>query len=368
MYYRHAWLDIPSFVPKIEKDQSLPFVSVIISARNEGNNIAECLNSMVHQSYPKESFEVIVINDHSEDNTAELVSWFGRNTNNIRLVDLEDYVRGAHLNSYKKKAIETGISLSKGELIMTTDADCIVPEDWISTVTSYYKQHQSAMIASPVALAIPEKSSGIKKFFYAFQALDFATLQGITGAALFKKFHYMANGANLAYPKNIFTEVNGFKGVDELASGDDMFLMEKIRLVRPNKIHYLKSRMSTVTTQPVHTIKLFFNQRIRWASKSASYRDYKIKTVLSLVYAINIWCLVLLAMGFYSKSFWQFVVFVGLKFLAELFFLLPVTRFFRQRKLLFWFVLFQPFHIIYIILAGWLGSFGRYQWKGRVVK
>lgn len=368
LYYRRAWTSIPPFLVRIEKDPDLPFVSVLISARDEEANIGLCLQSMMQQTYPRERFEVIVVDDHSTDQTAEIVIAFGRKAGNIRLVHLDDFVGGTVLNSYKKKAIETGIALSEGELIMTTDADCVVPPDWIFTVASYCKKHESAMIASPVRINMPAHAGWLRRFFYAFQILDFTTLQGITGAALYKEFHYMANGANLAYPKNIFTEVEGFKGVDDLASGDDMFLMEKVRMVKPHKIHYLKSAMSTVSTLPEETLALFLNQRIRWASKSSNYQDYKIKSVLAIVYAVNVWAIILLGMGIYLKSYTLFVSFLIVKIVFELIFLLPVTRFFGQRHLLWWFLPFQPFHILYIILAGWLGRFGSYRWKGRKVK
>lgn len=368
LFYRKAWNEIPVFNPKEQDNAELPFVSVIISARNEETKIADCLNSMAGQSYPSSHFEVIVINDHSEDNTAEIIASYSHHYPNIRHIELADFVTGKKLNSYKKKAIETGVSLAKGELIMTTDADCIAPQDWIYTVASYYRKNQSAMIASPVNIMVPINASRIQMFFYAFQILDFTTLQGITGAALYKRFHYMANGANLAYPRNIFLEVNGFNQIDSLASGDDMLLMEKVRTARPNHIHYLKCQLSTVTTFPESTLKSFFNQRIRWASKSSTYQDYKIKMVLALVYVVNVWCVLLLGASIYQHSFWHLAVFLVLKIILELLFLYPVAKFFDHQKLLLWFVPLQPFHIIYIIIAGWLGSFGSYKWKGRRVK
>lgn len=368
IYYRRAWISIPSFAPKVHDIDKLPFVSVIISARNEEMNIADCLHSLTRQSYNPGRFEVIVINDHSEDSTADIVKGFTGKFKNIILVNLSDHLEGAMINSYKKKAIETGIAASSGELIMTTDADCIVSADWLFTVASYYNQHQSAMIASPVTITMPVRATWTQRLFYSFQILDFMTLQGITGAALFKQFHYMANGANLAYPKAIFTEVGGFQGIDMLASGDDMLLMDKVRMIKPTKIHYLKSMMSTVSTDPEKTLGLFFNQRVRWASKSASYRDYRIKSVLALVYMVNVWCLILLGMSIFTHSYWHLLIFLLFKIAIELLFLFPVSNFFHQRKRLWWFVPLQPFHIIYIILAGWFGSLGSYRWKGRKVK
>lgn len=368
LYYRRSWKTTPVYEPDTPQSNHMPFVSVIISARNEETKIADCLNSMAAQNYPSTLFEVIVINDHSEDNTPSIIQSFSSRFSNIRLIELKDYVKSDKLNSYKKKAIETGISLSAGELIMTTDADCIAPHDWIFTVASYYKKNQSAMIASPVNILMPIGAGGLKKFFYAFQILDFITLQGITGAALSRQFHYMANGANLAYPKSIFIEVKGFRDIDNIASGDDMLLMEKVKMIRPDKVHYLKSFESTVTTFPEQTIHSFFNQRIRWASKSSTYQDYKIKTVLALVYVINVWCILLLAASVYQHSYWHLFIFLAMKIGFELLFLFPVAKFFKHQTLLYWFAPLQPFHILYIIIAGWLGSFGSYKWKGRKVK
>lgn len=366
-YYRNAWLSIPAFEP-VDDLQELPFVSVIISARNEELKIGDCIRSLIGQSYPAGNFEVIIINDHSEDNTAGVVNSFAGNVDFIKLVQLVDFVKEDRLNSYKKKAIETGIGIAKGELIMTTDADCIVPKNWIFSVASYYRQHHSAMIASPVSISLPGSQNLFQRLFSIFQILDFTTLQGITGAALFKEFHYMANGANLAYPQNIFLEVEGFKDVDSLASGDDMFLMEKVRKVRPHKIHYLKSEDSTVTTLPEPTLKAFFNQRIRWASKSSTYLDYKIKSVLGLVYMVNVWMVILFAGLIFGHNVWLAIIFFVLKIVIELYFLFPVSKFFRQQKLLVWFIPLQPVHVLYIIITGWMGKFGSYHWKGRKVK
>jgi len=137
----------------------------------------------------------------------------------------------------------------------------------------------------------------------------------------------MSNGANLAYPKSIFVEVNGFKNIDAIASGDDMLLMEKVRMVRPNKIHYIKSIKSTITTFPEPTLRGFFNQRIRWASKSATFDDYKIKMVLALVYLVNVWCLILFLSGIYFYPIKYCIFFLGLKIIFELIFLFLLSVF-----------------------------------------
>jgi cellulose synthase/poly-beta-1,6-N-acetylglucosamine synthase-like glycosyltransferase len=195
------------------------------------------------------------------------------------------------------------------------------------------------------------------------------TLQGITGASVFKKFHSMCNGANLAYEKKAFLKVGGFTGIDNIASGDDMLLMHKMAEQYPDRILFLKSSDAIVQTKTVETLKDFFNQRIRWASKADKYTDKKITAVLLLVYLFNAWMLFIGIFSiFYSFVFFLFIGVLIAKTIIELFFLYPIAKFFKKEKLLWWFPLAQPFHILYTVIAGWLGKFGTYKWKQRQVK
>jgi cellulose synthase/poly-beta-1,6-N-acetylglucosamine synthase-like glycosyltransferase len=179
----------------------------------------------------------------------------------------------------------------------------------------------------------------------------------------------MCNGANLAYEKKAFYDVNGFDGIDRIASGDDMLLMHKIQQKYPDRIFFLKSKDIIVETKPVQTIKEFMNQRIRWASKTNKYTDKKIIAVLMLVYLLNAWIFILgISSFFFAKAFFLFLISIVIKIVVELFFLFPVAGFFDKKKLLWWFIPAQPFHILYTLIAGWLGIFGSYQWKGRKVK
>ena len=178
----------------------------------------------------------------------------------------------------------------------------------------------------------------------------------------------MCNGANLAYKKEVFFKVGGFEGIDKLASGDDMLLMQKIQAQYPDEIAFLKSKEVIVNTAPAETLKDFMNQRIRWASKTGSYTDKKIISVLLLVYLLNVWVLFLGILScFFSEALSIFIISLLLKTLAELLFMFPVSRFFGKEKQLWWFLPAQPFHILYTVIAGWLGQFGSYQWKGRKV-
>lgn len=331
--------------------------SILIPARNEEKNIAACLQSIKQLKYPAHLFEVIVIDDFSEDTTAETVRQF----EHVKLISLKDIVK-EKINSYKKKAIETGIDQSTGTYIVTTDADCIVPENWLLNFASIIQQQQTVFIAAPVAMK--EETSAIK----IFQSLDFLTLQGITGASVAAGFHSMCNGANLCYSKEAFYKVDGFKNVDHIASGDDMLLMHKLYTAFPQQVHYCKSQDSIVQTAPVETVGEFFKQRIRWASKADKYDDKRIFWVLLLVYLLNVYLFILFVACFFNSSLW--VLFIGCmiyKTITELSFIIPVANFFQKATLLLWFPPAQPFHILYTIIAGWLGKFGTYEWKGRKV-
>ncbi|HET7117723.1 MAG TPA: glycosyltransferase [Hanamia sp.] len=367
LYYRKSWLAIPNFIPsKKISENELPYVSMIIAARNEEQNIGSCIQSIINQTYPQNKWEVIVTDDHSTDETVSIINSFQKE--NIRVINLSDFLDNKKINSYKKKSIETALQFAKGELIVTTDADCIAPEKWIETLVVFYKEKSPVFVALPVTFPSPFGEGLGVRFLKIFQSLDFTTLQGITGASVSKKFHSMCNGANLAYEKKVFYEVGGFEGIDEIASGDDMLLMDKIQKVYPDRVVFLKSADVIVETKSASTLKDFLNQRIRWASKADKYTDKKIMAVLSLVYLLNAWIFILgISSFFYHKSFYLLLIAIGIKISVELFFLYPVAKFFRKEKLLWWFVPAQPFHILYTLVAGWLGKFGSYRWKGRKV-
>ena len=371
IYYRAAWVNIPLTSNSKLQTSNATLITVIIPARNEEHNLPALLKGLTEQSYDKNLFEVIVVDDHSTDHTPEIVKQFA--VAGIKLISLKDHVSSQGINSYKKKAIEIAIAQSKGELIVTTDADCVVPTNWLQTIATFYEQNDPVFIVMPVSYACRNN------FLEIFQALDFMTLQGITGAAVHKNAHSMCNGANLAYSRKAFDTVDGFKGINDIASGDDMLLMHKIYKKYPGRIKYLKSKDVIVHTEPMHSWKDFFNQRVRWASKADKYDDKRIFAVLLLVYLFNLLLLLMpLATIFYNPilplftfrfslfTFWLLLLI--LKTLIEIFFLYPVAQFFSKEKILWLFPVAQPFHILYTVIAGWLGKFGSYQWKERKVK
>ncbi|MFN4006731.1 MAG: glycosyltransferase family 2 protein [Chitinophagaceae bacterium] len=361
MLYRYWLLRLPTFTVR---EHTLPqhTFTIIIPARNEAENIGKCLTSVLEQQYPSHLYEVIVVDDHSTDSTADVVRALQIRYPQLSLIQLADALQGEVLNAYKKKAIAIAIEQSKYDYIVTTDADCTVPPQWLRYFDAWLQQHNAVFVAAPVAY---EHTGSLVS---AFQCLDFLSLQGITAAAVSAGVHSMCNGANLMYSKAAFYAVGGFAGIDNIASGDDMLLMYKMQQHYPPKVHYLYSSAAVVHTLPMPTWGGFYNQRIRWASKASHFSDKRIFWVLVLVYCFNLALLLL-------PVWWVVHVAIGLtaslalvvKICIELQFMRPVAQFYRKEKLLSMFPLMQPLHIVYIVVAGWLGKFGSYQWKQRKV-
>ncbi len=339
------------------------FFSIIIPARNEEGQIGACLNTVLSQNYPANLYEVIIINDHSTDRTAEIIAQYQQRHANLRLFNLEELLPAGKLNSYKKKAIELAIERATGEWIVTTDADCIVRPNWLRSFDGFRKERNAVFIAAPV------KFNSTGTFIAIFQCLDFMSLQGITAASVNNRFHSMCNGANLAYSKAVFNEAGKFAGIDDIASGDDMLLMHKIFLRHPKQVRFLLSEQAITETLPMPDWSSFLNQRIRWASKAESYEDKRIFWVLVSVYLFNLSLVLLPLLAIWvPAAIWYWLLLIVSKTVIELRFMIPVARFFDELPLLWWFPVMQPFHILYTVVAGWLGKFGTYKWKGRTVK
>jgi glycosyltransferase involved in cell wall biosynthesis len=355
LYYWQGWKSLKEFTAT-EANKNV-FISVVIAARNEEKNIAALLTALKHQTYSPNFFEVIIVDDFSTDATGKIVSEFS--STNIHLIQPEI---NADLSS-KKKAIEAGIKKAKGELIVTTDADCIPKEGWLQTFNDFHTQTNASFTAAPV------------KFFYnksllqIFQSIDFLTLQGITAASVASNFHTMCNGANLAYKKQSFTDVNGFEGIDKIATGDDMLLMHKIWKKDQQKVFYLKSKEAIVATEPMQSWKDFIMQRKRWASKTFVYNDYRIIAVLFFVYLLNCLFIALIVSSFFNSFYWWYVAgfWIG-KTIIEAPFVYSVSKFYDEQKLMRYFFFFQPLHIFYTVFVGLISQFGKYEWKGRRTK
>ncbi|WP_316851469.1 glycosyltransferase family 2 protein [Pedobacter agri] len=342
----------------ISQNEPVTKVSVIVAARDEELNIRRTIDDLVNQDYPKHLTEIIFIDDHSTDRTAEIVASYA--DSGVKLIKLNE---DRALNSYKKKAIQTAIGSCSGDLIVTTDADCKMGVKWLSSVVSFYQEKGYKMISSPVAY-FEEKS-----LFERLQSLEFLYLIGLGASTIGNKQPSTCNGANLAYEKNTFYEVGGFQGIDDLASGDDELLLHKIAAKYPGKIGFLKNRDAIVYTHAKENLRSFIQQRKRWASKSTRYKNKAIIVLGVFVWIFNLSIIAnfvtgLFIPGFLSVTFYQLLV----KMILETLFLWDVTGFAQRRRLLVLIPALNVLHILYIVYIGIAGNSGKYNWKGRMVR
>ncbi len=333
--------------------------SIVVPFRNESGNLPQLLESLKNLDYPKELFEIILIDDDSDDNSQSIVyKW--RMANGEFHATLIENLRIS--NSPKKDAISRAVPIVVNDWIVTTDADCLLPSTWLTTLNDYIKNHEVSMIAGPVIYKT--KFS----FLEHFQQMDFISLQGATIGSFGIGKGFMCNGANFAYTKEFFNDLNGFSGNDKISSGDDVFLLQKAISLHPQKVHYLKSRESIVTTQPAKSWRELFYQRVRWASKSISYQSEFGELLALIVFLGNLSLVLLCVFAVFGKL--DYRILVGLlvgKFVVDCILLLLTNGFLRKGTFIFPIVssLFYPFFSVAVALYSF---YGNYEWKGRKLR
>lgn len=357
--YTIGWFMLKTYKP--EAKNFITTASVIIPARNEEENIENLLNDLINQDLPAELVEIFVVNDNSTDNTKAIVSNFIAQhlDHQITLINIS---KENPNRAYKKMAINMAIEKSNSDLIITTDADCRVGKNWLSSFVSLYETEKPRMIVGPVCFH--NESS----FFEKLQTLEFLSLIAITGGAIRIGRPIMCNGANLVYEKKTFLEAGGF-GNDGFSSGDDVFLLLKIRKKFGfRSVRFLKNSSAIVYTEAKKSISDFFHQRTRWASKNKGY-DANILIISFSVYMINL----LLAAGlvlsiFYPQAFMIVLVGFILKSLVELPILIGIGNFVKRSRMFLYSFPLIFLYPLYIIITGALGIVSSYNWKGRTIR
>jgi cellulose synthase/poly-beta-1,6-N-acetylglucosamine synthase-like glycosyltransferase len=340
-------------------------VSIIIPARNEEQTILQCITDIENQVFPSHLIQLILINDHSTDGTLKIIDEYILSSKKMSGFDIQVYnLTDDHSSSaYKKNAITLGIKHATGKLIVTSDADCTRGKFWLSSIVSYFEKYKPKFISGPVAFHAE------KNWFEKFQTLEFLGLIGIGAGSIKSGVPVMCNGANLAFTKEVFKEVNGFDGVTKTASGDDVFLMLKVAAKYPKSIHFLLCNQAIVYTLPKLTLKDFLEQRKRWASKGTKYNEPKVLLIGLVTYLFNFMIFLTGIISFFYNTFTVvFLVLTAVKIVMELLFLTMVTTFFKRRNLLTYFFPEQLLYIPYIVWVGALGTFTKFTWKGRLVK
>jgi len=363
--YLKNWHDL-KFVPNKNNLENIPFISVVVAARDEEKNIIHCIQSLLNQDYPIDKFEILIVDDFSTDNTAELVKKFETSETNLKYLSSTAKRHEKIVVSYKREAIQTGINASKGKYILLTDADCIVPPSWITTFSEQFIKEDCVFIGGPVVIS-DEKLS----LLTSFQGLDMIGMMVITGAGYQSGNQLLANGANMGFSKQVFNELGGYAQFPNKASGDDMFLMHHFHHHHPKSIRFLKTLSAVVVTQPEYAIKSLLRQRIRWASKNNAYKEMKINFSLSVLFMVSLTIIILGVLSILKASifFLGFCVLYIFKMFSDYLLQREAIRFFNKRTLEKYFLLSQNIHTLYIAWVGIMDSlFPFYFWKGRKVR
>lgn len=330
--------------------------SIVVPFRDEEKNLPQLLESIQKLDYPKTLFEIILVDDFSVDDSQRVIYKWRMQNGEFHTTLIENVsVSG----SPKKDAIARAVPIVVNDWIITTDADCVVPENWLQTLNDHILNHDASMIAGPV---IYDCKPG---FLHHFQQMDLLSLQGATIGSFGLGKAFMCNGANFAYTKKLFLELNGFKGNDATASGDDVFLLQKAVAKYPEKIHYLKSKDAIVVTKPADSWKGLFYQRVRWASKAASYESDFGEMLAWVVFLGNLSLVVLAGLAMGRLFAWEHLLLLFLiKFTVDFILMIQANRLLRNGRFFFPLVgsVLYPFFSVAVALYS---VYGKYEWKGR---
>jgi len=332
------------------------FISVLIPVRNEENNIKNLLTDLECQDISPDAYEVIVINDDSSDRTIKIVEKFkNQSTLNLKIIEFKN----DNSRSPKKAALKIGIKKSIGDLIVTTDGDCRVKSSWLSTIQTKFGNSRYELVFGPVLI---HQTNFLSKL----QNIEIASLVGFGSGSLKLGIPNMCNGANLAFKKKVFDQINGYEGNEEIASGDDEFLMHKVFKNKPGSVGFLKDPAALVTTLPNTSWKEIYHQKRRWASKWSYYILTSTKIIGALAFGLNLgWVLIYIAGLLNLLPLQYLLISLLIKIVIEFLLVWKVLGFFNQRASIPGFLLISIAYPIYVSVFGLLSRFGNYHWKGR---
>jgi len=348
---------VKSFVRTDEKPKTA--FTIIVPFRNEEKNLPKLLESFSKLNYPYKLIEVILVDDFSTDSSERVcIRW--RLEHEYLDTTLLENLRLS--NSPKKDAIGRAMPIAKHDWIITTDADCIVNPNWLLTIDNYIQNNDAEMIVGAVIYKTKNN------WFHQFQQLDLLSLQGTTIGSFGIGKPFMCNGANFAYTKKLFQEIDGFNGNNKIASGDDVFLLQKAVAKVPEKVHYLKNTETIVKTKPENDLFQLFMQRVRWASKTSSYQSGYAKFLAIIVLSMNLSLVCGLWFVVYGCCNWKILLIPFLiKYLVDYCLLYKANKYLLKGKWLLPLAssLLYPF---YSSLVGIYSLFGSFSWKGRTFK
>lgn len=341
-------------IPKVYTNEGLIPFSVIIPVRNEEHTITQILKHLESQDYPKELFEVIVVDDFSDDGTVDhVLQSMDALDLNVRLVQLEDKSRQG-----KKHALTAGVNASKYGTILTTDADCWFDKGWMRSYNDTFDETTN-MVAGPVAI----RGKGM---FARLQQVEFSGLIGFGAVTISEENPSMCSGANLGFRKHAFKEVGGYTDNLFTPSGDDEFLLFNIMRRFPHSTKFMKSQEAVVSTSAHIQFKPFLNQRTRWTSKWKYNKNGKVR-VSAVLFFLDYLLFYVAVLGAFLGWFNPILIggIVLARFISLLAFVAPINQFLKGKSAFWPLVLFQIIYPMHVLFMGMNSIFGSYTWKGR---
>jgi len=333
------------------------FISIIVSLKNEENNVVDFIQQLEKQSLPSNSFELIVIDDASSDNTMQLLKIALINSSiTYRIIEQAEH-KG------KKKNITQGISEAKGNIIITTDADVVYRHrNWLKRISEYFNTNSCDMLIMPIDYI--DSSNLLTQF----QIIENVALTAINIGYTSINQAFMCNGANLAFTKKIYESVNGYHSHLTISSGEDVLLLEDIKKREANKIIYGYHSELIVKINPLTNIKDFISQRVRWAYK-AKFNPNKLNLALGVLMMASNMIFLALAVAIIKQSstIGYLSIFAISKFIFDFLLLLLASDFLKRNSKLTWLIPFECIYWAYSFLIGGLSIFWKPKWKGNKI-
>ncbi|MGD1044678.1 MAG: glycosyltransferase [Bacteroidota bacterium] len=323
-------------------------VSVIIAARNEEDNLYDCLESVANQIYPNSLYEIIIINDGSTDGTETICNDFIKRYPNIKSIQVKDdtIIRG------KANALAQGIEASGGEIILITDADCTVPKTWVEQTANRYDPEVGLIGGFTLQKATTP--------FEGMQSLDWTFILGMAAATVGLGNPLGSIGNNLSFRRSAYDQVGGYRKL-KFSVTEDYTVVQAI--VGSNKWKYLYpiDLKHLVESKPCPNFQSLISQKHRWGKGGLDMKPTGLAIML-IGFLMHLSPFVMLFWG----GVFQAAAALMIKFIADYVFLYQILRRLDRKEDLRWFYWFEIYFIIYVSLLPFLVFFGgKVKWKGR---
>jgi len=353
-----VWISDPLFARTIKTKKSFnPYVSIVISARNESDNIINLIDGLNQQKYPKNKFEIIIINDKSTDNTLQKLYDKQNQINNLKVINIKKTPKGW---ASKKWALNCGIQKIKGDIILQTDADCMHTNNWLTKMMAPFEDENIGFVAGPSYIGIENN------FWNELLKLESIAQESFSYANSKRQLYLSCTARNIAFRKKVFQEIEGYKDISHINSGDDDLLLHKIVTQTKWNIKYIANKGALVSSDIPKSIKSFYLQRLRYASKGLIYYNIttpaEVRIILPFLYLTNLICVISILQFINNYTMYWFIPLL-IKSIAEI---ILISKYMSKIKIhfkLLYFIILMVIHPFYVTIIGGIAPFTKVQWK-----